>query len=547
MKLREFSIILGTLGLSVSFAAPAYTASQTQKATAGGVFSMPVGDHRSLQPAPQSALFTRVPIGDQALVALKNGAATRSMVGASNPATTVPLKDSTNTPDALFPSALCNGNIATGSAPSDIHGAVGNSRFVVITNVDIGVYNRAGCTIVSRVSLKTFFAGFAGIANQSLFDPRVLYDRAVGRFFVTAESRQTGITDQYQYFAVSTDSTASAWRRYRFRLSDATGVFCKRAATNFWDYPQAGKSFNRWFITANDFQGNVAAGAILAIDKAPSLTGASLPTGKCFNNLPSNLAPPIVLDSNIQSVFLAPRTSGSILRLNYTAAGAIGTDSLAGATSYSIPAWTVPPDAVQPNGQRLDSLDGRFQSASIQSRDRIWNIHAIAFGTRPLIRWYRLRRAASTVLQVTTFQSSTNSHLFNPSFVTNSGVDGSPAFITASRTDPTCAAVACRAAMITFSGPNSDGSAWTQSLAGTSTTNFATDGFGNLCNTIVLPNKPRASCRWGDYSAITVDPLNAGRAWGFNQLINGTTQFNWFTRAAEETYNLQSAPEGSSR
>jgi hypothetical protein len=262
------------------------------------------------------------------------------------------------------------------------------------------------------------------------------------------------------------------------------------------------------------------------------LTGAGT-VGKCFNSLASNIAPPIVLDSTTQSVFLAPNTA-TITRYNHLAGATVAADTLTLGTAYDIADWSIPPDAVQPNTQRLDSLDGRFQSASIQSRDRIWNIHTINFSGRPLIRWYRLTRAASTVLTTVTFQSSATSHLFNPSFVTNSGIDGSPAYINASRTDPTCSTSSCLAAMITFSGPNSTSGSWTQSVAGTSTNQFATDGFGTACN-----STSRGSCRWGDYSSIGVDPNNAGRAWGFNQLINGTTQFNWFTRAREEIYNVQ--------
>ena len=542
MKSYKFQRLFGAMLLSATFTASAYAATSVQKAEGGSVFRMPAGVIASA-PGAGVEIRTKVPMGDAALVALKRGAVRSSAEESGNAPFQVPEKGSGgNGPDPLYASTLCNANIDTGFAPSDIHGAVGPSRFVVVTNVDIGVYNRAGCTIVSRVGLKTLFAAFAGISVQTLFDPRVLYDRAVGRFFVTAESQQTG-TDQYQYFAVSTDSTASAWRVYRFALSVGASFFCKRAANSFWDYPQAGKSSNRWFLTANDFPAvGSATGAILAIDKAPTLTGAGT-TGRCYNNLAFNLAPPIVLDSSTQSVFLAPRTTGSILRYNYTATGVIGTDILAAGASYAIAAWGIPPDAVQPNGQRLDSIDGRFQNASIQSRDRIWNIHSVASGARPLIRWYRLQPSVSAVLSTETFQSTATSHLFNPSFVTNSGIDGSPAFITASRTDPTCASVGCLAAMLTFSGPNNAGAAdWTQSLAGTSTTSFTFASGATTCNL-----SSRGSCRWGDYSAITVDPLDGGRAWGFNQLINGTNQFNWFTRAAEEIYNLQAAPEGSSR
>ena len=407
---------------------------------------------------------------------------------------------------------------------------------MVVTNVNIGVYDKAGCTTVSNVGLKTLFGSFGIPTTQTLFDPRVLYDRSVGRFLVTVESSDESNTDQYQYFAVSKDSTASTWWVYRSTLSKGTSFFCKKAANSFWDYPSAGKNAKRWFITANDFpvSGN-ATGAILVIDKTPSLSGTA-PGVSCFNNLPSNIAPPIVLDGTTsQSVFLYPRST-FIGRYNHAAGATVGADTLLAGASYLITSWSAPPDAVQPNLQKLDSLDGRFQSASIQSRDRIWNIHTVASGTRPLIRWYRLQKSLSTVLSTVTFQSTATSHLFNPSFVTNSGIDGSPAFITASRTEPstTCTAASCRAAMITFSGPNNSSADWLQSLAGTSTANFATAGDNVSCN-----NSSRGSCRWGDYSSITVDPNDGGRAWGFNQLINGTTQWNWFTRGAEEIYNIQ--------
>jgi hypothetical protein len=537
MKLRKVPTLFGALFLLAAFAAPAYADTSVQTATSGGVFNMPAGTSTGL--SAKEEIRTGVPIGDKALVAIKNQSEAFGVEDAEDQAVEEPLGGDAAATGPLYASASCSTNVATGFAPSDIHGAVGSSVLVVVTNVDIGVYNKSTCAIISRVALKTLFAGFAGIANQTLFDPRVLYDRSTGRFFVTAESRQSGSTDQYQYFAVSTSSTASAWHTFRFRLSDATGLFCKTAANSFWDYPSAGKSSSRWFITANDFPASGSAtGAVLAINKAPSLTGVA-PVGICFNGRAFNLAPPIVLDSSTQSVFLAPRST-SIIRYNHTAGATVGADTLALVTPYTIAAWSVPPDAVQPNGQKLDSLDGRFQSASLQSRDRIWNIHAIASGSRPLIRWYRLRRSTSGVLSTVTFQSSATSHLFNPSFVTNSGIDGSPAFIMASRTDPTCTSASCLAAMLTFSGPNSSGvgSNWTQSLAGTSTAQFATTSGSTSCN-----SDARGSCRWGDYSSITVDPNDAGRAWGFNQLISGTNQFSWFTSGREEIYNLHSGPE----
>jgi hypothetical protein len=47
------------------------------------------------------------------------------------------------------------------------------------------------------------FAAFSPPPTQILFDPRVLYDVPSGRFLVTAESKDSGNSDQFQYFAVS--------------------------------------------------------------------------------------------------------------------------------------------------------------------------------------------------------------------------------------------------------------------------------------------------------------------------------------------------------
>lgn len=207
---------------------------------------------------------------------------------------------------------------------------------------------------------------------------------------------------------------------------------------------------------------------------------------------------------------------------------------------YSIPAWSVPPDAVQPNGQKLDTLDGRFQSASIQSRNRIWNIHTIASGSRPVVRWYRLARDSDKVVSKITYSGASTHHLFNPSFVTNSGFDGSPAYIRVSRTIPP-SPNAGRVAMLMGAGPNTTGGGWSWTTVATSPGQYAVDGFGNSCNTT-----SRGACRWGDYSSVTVDPDQAGTGWGFNQMINGSTQFDWYSFGAKKIYNLQSRPEALS-
>ena len=41
--------------------------------------------------------------------------------------------------------------------------------------------------------------------------------------------------------------------------------------------------------------------------------------------------------------------------------------------------------------------------------------------------------------------------------------------------------------------------------------------------------EPDHICRWGDYSATTIDPLNPNRAWSINQIATGTSFRKWAT------------------
>jgi hypothetical protein len=38
--------------------------------------------------------------------------------------------------------------------------------------------------------------------------------------------------------------------------------------------------------------------------------------------------------------------------------------------------------------------------------------------------------------------------------------------------------------------------------------------------------------RWGDYSAVSIDPSDTTKAWIVNQYAGGTSQFSWRTRIA---------------
>jgi hypothetical protein len=443
----------------------------------------------------------------------------------------------------------CTTNSADVFTPSDIHGAVSPTNYVVTTNDAVGVYRRIGCSTLSRVSLEDFFrGGFHIPTSQGIFDPRALYDFTNQRFFITAESTDDLNFDQFQYFAVSTDSTASAWHLYRIVLSEGSNVFCKLRRTGFWDYPDAGQNINRWFIAANDFpdgepeEGTEDVGrlqpksAILTFDKAPTLSGGDIHV-KCFNKLQFNTAPPIVLDGSTTSIFLSPGGNGfgnSIKRYALDSSGGnASSDTLTTTTSIKVRAWSAAPNAPQPNGQTLDTLEGRFQSASIQDGTSLWNVHTINVGGFARWRLYKFSTTGTSPLFTVTPSSLGHpvDYLFNPSVTTRSDSSGDPAWVTFSRTIPSFGNPDGFAAMLIAKGPNSAKGGWASTLISKSLDQYEETGFiggSTPCNSSAI-----GTCRWGDYSATQIDPGNSNHAIGFNQLIIGITSKNWTTKGSE--------------
>ena len=181
-----------------------------QNAQSAPDFQMPAGDFRSAADAAAVAgqvIERRSPTPAAELTILKN------LKDDTNQASVVVDADSAAGPVPQAVLTNCSMQSSSGFAPSDVHGAVTPTNLIEVTNVDIQVRNKTNCALVSAVSLKTFFNGFTIPAAETLFDPRVLFDRPSNRCIVTVESRNSGNTDQFLYIASSRNSSCTSWRR----------------------------------------------------------------------------------------------------------------------------------------------------------------------------------------------------------------------------------------------------------------------------------------------------------------------------------------------
>jgi len=522
---------------------PASAGEQTITAKAHR-YIMPAGDHLM----PHGSKATRAqPLGYA--VPAAELSRVKSLKGAAATSDKAPEGLEGNAPVGPAIDRVCTTNSADQWTPSDIHGAVSVRRTVVVTNDAVGIYRRPDCTTLSRVSLEDFFRGTFNIpATQGIFDPRLLFDPANNRFMITAESEDDLNFDQFQYIAVSTDARATEWFQYQIQLSRGGEFFCKLKPTGFWDYPSAGQSANRWFITANDFpEGKPQEGsdgplffgtlsprsALISVSKAPSLSGDTISL-KCFNGLRFNLAPPIVVDGAASAFFLSPGGAGhgdniTRYRLDVHTLDPVA-DALITTLAINVDPWTAAPNAPQPNGQRLDVLEGRFQSA-IQDGTSLWNVHTINVNGFARWRLYKFSTTGRSPLFTVTPSTvdAKNDFLFNPSVATRSESPGDPAFVTFSRTIPSAQRLSGNAAMLIAKGPNDSRAGWRSTLISRSLDQYEETGYfggSTPCNKAAFIH----TCRWGDYSATQIDPADTTHAVGFNQLIIGITSKNWTTK-----------------
>jgi hypothetical protein len=382
-----------------------------------------------------------------------------------------------------------------GLRPPDTHGAVGPTHFVQVTNSHIDMWTRqntATLPLAKSVTLATFF----NYTTETLFDPRVVYDSTWNRWIVTADAFAESSTVQRFFIAISTsaDPTGSF-----FNYSLNVNFF---GNNNFWDFPQLGIDQDAVLFTANIFSGNTYLGAdFFAVAKARLYNGLGF-TVPVFTGLVGTLAPPIVRDQNASTFLIAAPSSGtsfSKYTVTNTSRAGIG---LTGPVSITVPSYSVPPAAHQPgtSGKLLDTSDSRFVNASTQSGNDLWQTHTIALGGFPAPKFYRLNTSTNTVTQSGFYFASATSDDFNASIAAN---DAGDCFVTWTSTD----ASAAKNAQARLSGKRSADAAIVAGPA------------ANTSATFYHPSADNPE-RWGDYSAVTTDPLNANNAWLVNEKIN---------------------------
>lgn len=415
----------------------------------------------------------------------------------------------------------CNGSQCGAGHPPDTNGDVGPTYYIQTINTAVGIYDKATGSQVAAFTFDALMSQgtFGNLCDTDNFgDPVVLYDTFADRWVITdfafkldGSGNVMNPPGAFQCFAVSQSGNPVSGGWYFYSLQFTGGLN---------DYPKLGIWPDGIYMSANMFDfaatGSFQNTRVFALEKSKMYAGQSAQAvafdvpkvqgennyGFPFTLLPSNAraqtgTPP----AGRPNYFTGIHKWTDRIRVwqfhvdwantaNSTFTGP--SDSMAGST------WDVPPGTVpSKNGNDIDTLSYRLmvqnQYSNLGGVESLWNAHAVAgsSSTQAAVRWYQLTVTGGTVTAAT--QASTwnpdGDNRFFPSVAVNRNGDMAIGYSVSSATTFPAIRYAGRLA-----GDPANTLTFTETAlingAGTQTGNCG----GGPCE------------RWGDYSAMTLDP-----------------------------------------
>jgi hypothetical protein len=405
-------------------------------------------------------------------------------------------------------------------APPDTTGAIGATQYVQWVNDFLAVFDKAtGAPVYGPVPGNTLFAGFGGVCEtQNDGDPVVMYDKLANRWVLMQFAVPSG-GPYYQCVAVS-------------KTSDATGGYDRYAFqyTGFNDYPKSGVWPDAYYISYNIFNGNSFGGSkVCALDRAKMLAGA-VATQQCFQLstaygglLPTDLDGSILPAAGTPNFFVNLGTNSLNLWKFHVDWTTPANSTFTGPTAIPVTAFNAAcgGGTCVPQGgtnNQLDSLADRamFRLAYrkfADGHDSLIVNHAVKVGTTrknssSATRWYEIRNAASTptVYQQSTYAPDTDSRWMGSMAMDKQGNLAIGYSVSSSTRKP-----AIRYATRLAGDPLNTLSNETTVIAGT----------GSQTGTLH---------RWGDYSTMTIDPVDDCTFWYTTEYLTADGTYNWNTR-----------------
>ncbi|HEY8738183.1 MAG TPA: hypothetical protein VIO62_14210 [Candidatus Dormibacteraeota bacterium] len=416
-----------------------------------------------------------------------------------------------------------SGTFTVNSAPPDTNLAVGPNHVVEIVNSDFAIFNKSGTAVFGPVAINTLWSGFGGnCQTDNDGDPIAKYDSIADRWVLSQFAVTSPNPDYLQCVAVSqTPDPTGAYYRYSFSYGN-----------QFPDYPKMSVWPDAYYITFNMFNsaGTSFLGAqACAYDRARMLTGSAA-TQQCFSLgttyggvLPSDLDGSRPPPAGAPNYIVADGASANQLAYwtFHTDWTTPASTTLTGPSTLATAAFTTPCNGtggtcVPQSGtsQQLDTLGDRlmyrFAYRNFGDHEALVVNRSVTAGSSTGIRWYELRTGANNnlnIFQQGTYAPDANSRWMGSIAQDQAGDMGLGFSTSGSSLHPEIRYTGRLAG--DPAGTMTQGEGTVIAGAGSQTTNLS---------------------RWGDYSAMAVDPSDGCTFWYGNEYIPSNGTFNWRTR-----------------
>lgn len=446
----------------------------------------------------------------------------------------------------------CTGGQCGSGWPPDVNGDVGPNHYVEAVNSSYAIYSKTGTRLAAFTEDQLWSGvGTTPCNGNSQGDPIVLYDPIGDRWFLThfafLESGGNPASPFYECIAVSKtgDPVTGGWWLYALRM-DPGGTGRPPVGT-MNDYPKFGIWTDCLYMAANEFGGSTGAfvgTAFASFSRTDMESGAPVTWALGFINnatgpftmIPSNLlgsAPESRPPPGRPNYFVSESTTAYALEVRAFTAGAncgsggvLSSPTVINHTSYVVPNGAVVP---QPNTTaKLDAIDDRLmqkvQYRKIGASESLWVVHNVRTSSTGTVRphWAQLDVSGGVVatapVQQQIFAPDSTLHRWMGSIAADRKGNAALGYSTANG-----------------SSPNFPSIAYAGRLAG--------DPLGQLpqneVQMVTGSGSQTNSCgsgscdRWGDYTAMSVDPVDDCTFWYINEYYssqaNGSSG-NWQTR-----------------
>jgi hypothetical protein len=442
----------------------------------------------------------------------------------------------------------------SGLIPPDAHGDVGPNLYIQSVNSSIQIFSKSGSSIAGPTTFNSFFSALGASTpcgtSHNAGDGFVFYDHLASRWVVTDFAFNSFPGNSfYECVGVSktSDPVAGGWWLYALQVDSSNPSF-------LGDYPKLALWPDAYYLSVNLFSSNVSFDGVrvYALNRSAMLngTGAPNPSAVAFSISPATLgdayslvpatfrtgSPPpagrpeyfLAINSSLNAGtlenqifawrfhvdFVTPGNSTFGVGAAHTPNGAITVNDFVDAFTNTTAIVPQPPGSPS-----LDSLGDRMMSPvvyqNLSGTESLWASHTVnnnENGTGPTaIRWYQFNVTGSAI-PATAAQQQTF----------DNGADGLWRWM------PSIAADTQGNMSIGYSvsGFTMDPAIRYAGRLGSDPLNSLAQGEAEL----IAGGGHQNASRWGDYSALAVDPSDNCTFWHTNEYYPSTSSSNWSTR-----------------